>query len=82
MSKFESKSYPNLIKALSKLAIDDSRKDVIFTFEGFDTRIKAHKSILEVASSVFKSMFSGNYSESKEVKITEIKPEVFQLLLK
>lgn len=82
MSNFELKTYQNLIKALSKLASEDCNKDVTFVFEGCDTKIKAHKSILEVASSVFKVMFSGKFSEMEEVKITEISPEVFQLLLK
>lgn len=82
MPEFEFKAYQNLINRLSKLAFDDSRKDVTFTFEKSDAKIKAHKSILEAASSVFKTMFSGKFAEEEEVKITEIRPDVFQLLIK
>lgn len=82
MPEFDFKIYRNLIGRLSKLVLDDSRKDVIFTFEGCGTTIKAHKNILEAVSSVFKTMFSGKFAEKEEVKITEIRPEIFQLLIK
>lgn len=80
--KLDYESYENLIVRLSRLAFDESRKDVTFTFEGSETKIMAHKCILEAASPVFKTMFSGRFAEKDEVKITDIKPAVFQLLIK
>lgn len=62
--------------------MDDDHKDVTFTFVDSDVKISAHKHFLEAASSVFKSMFSGNFADENEVKITDIKPGVFKLLIK
>lgn len=73
--------YKNIIQSFSNLISDETRKDVTFTFTGSDVTIKAHKCILETVSPVFKSMLSGNFTETDEVKIDDIRPEVFQLLI-
>lgn len=79
---FNFETYQNLIVRLSTLAFDDRRKDVTFVFQGSDTRIKAHKCILEAVSPVFERMFSGSFVENEEVQITDITPEIFGQLIR
>lgn len=42
---------------------------------------KAHKLILGISSPVFEAMFYGPLSSNEEIAITDIEPDVFQLLL-
>lgn len=74
--------YENIIKNISKLENKDGDKNVTFVFEASDIKIKAHKLLLVAASNVFEAMFSGNFAEEDQVKITDITPEVFQLMIR
>lgn len=76
--------YENIIKNISKLEICEKDKDVTFVFEGSDSgeKVKAHKLMLTAVSSVFEAMFSGNFAEKDEVKISDIKSTTFQLMIK
>lgn len=67
---------------MSNLAFDERHKDVTFVFEGSDIRIRAHKCILEAVSPVFERMFSGSLAKEDEILITDIAPEVFELLIR
>uniref|UniRef100_A0A336MWU7 CSON002446 protein n=1 Tax=Culicoides sonorensis TaxID=179676 RepID=A0A336MWU7_CULSO len=73
--------YKNLAASLSNMINDETRKDVTFVFKDSEVEIKAHKLVLENASPVFKSMFSGNFAEDDKVEIHDIKPDIFQVLM-
>lgn len=79
---FDYNIYRDLIAHHANLVFEDSRKDVTFVFVEAEISIKAHKCILEAVSPVFASMFSGNFAEKDEVKVTDVKPEAFQLLIR
>uniref|UniRef100_A0A336MLS2 CSON001131 protein n=1 Tax=Culicoides sonorensis TaxID=179676 RepID=A0A336MLS2_CULSO len=65
------------IKQISNLIYNEEEKDVTFTFEGFDVKIMAHKFLVKAVSPVLKEMLT----ESTEIKITDIHPNVFQWLI-
>lgn len=73
---------PTIITNLSKLIDDEENKDVTFIFKDSDVKIKAHKIILKATSPVFKEILSTKLTKNPVVSVTDIKPEVFQLLIK
>lgn len=79
--KFDYNEYETLIQRHSSLAVGNGRKDFTFTFVDSDVKICAHKHILQAASTVFETMISGSFAETDEAQITDIKPEIFQLLI-
>lgn len=74
--------FRDTISRIAAMAHDDNGKNVTFTFEGSNEKVTAHKCILEAVSPVFKTMFSGSFAEKDEVKITDIEPKIFQLLIR
>uniref|UniRef100_A0A336MMT5 CSON002444 protein n=1 Tax=Culicoides sonorensis TaxID=179676 RepID=A0A336MMT5_CULSO len=74
-------NYIDLIQNISASFEDENSKDVCFTFRDSSIKLKAHKFLLETASPVFKTMLSGNFREKFEVKIDDIRPHIFELLL-
>ncbi|GES91935.1 sacsin isoform X1 [Rhizophagus clarus] len=78
-----------LIKVLLKKFIDqrdNDHHDVIFVVGDEKARIGANRYVLSAASTHFERMFCGGLSESTESKIEviikDIRPEVFQVLLR
>lgn len=45
-------------------------------------KIPAHKLILSITSTVFRAMFSGNWSEQKEVIVTDFDVSTFRNMLR
>lgn len=74
--------YRTTITNISKFIDDEEDKDVTFLFKDSDVKIKAHKFLLKAASPIFKEMLSKTFTEKPIVSITDVKPEVFQLLIK
>lgn len=72
-------SQSNLYERVKRLLISDEWSDCCFSVSGKD--FKAHKLILGISSPVFEAMFYGPLSTDKKVVITDIEPEVFQLIL-
>lgn len=79
---FDYNIYRDLIGRISTLEHDDNSKNVVFTFKGSKKKVMAHRNILQAASPVFNSMFSGNFAENDVVKVIDIEPKIFQLLLR
>lgn len=75
-------TYKNTLERISKLVHNDKDKNVTFVFEGSDKKVNAHKLLLTAVSPVFEAMFSGSFAEKDEVKITDITPEIFQLMIR
>lgn len=69
----------NLYERVQKLLVSYEWSDCCFSLSGQD--FKAHKLILGISSPVFEAMFYGPLSNNKDIEITDIEPEVFQLLL-
>lgn len=69
----------NLYDRVKKLLVSYEWSDCCFSVSGKD--FKAHKLILGISSPVFEAMFYGPLSTNNEVVITDIEPEIFQLLL-
>lgn len=69
----------NLYDRVKKLLVSYEWSDCCFSVSGKD--FKAHKLILGISSPVFEAMFYGPLSTNSEVIITDIEPEIFQLLL-
>lgn len=51
------------------------------TFSVADQKFKAHKLILGISSPVFEAMFYGPLSTDDDIQITDIHPDIFQLIL-
>lgn len=75
-------AFPTTITNISKLIDDDKDKDVTFIFKDSDVKIKAHSILLKVASPVLKEMLSTQLTLNPVISITDIKPDIFQLLIK
>lgn len=69
----------NLYDRVRKLLLTDEWSDCGFSVSGKD--FKAHKLILGISSPVFEAMFYGPLSTDSIVVITDIEPEIFQLIL-
>lgn len=69
----------SLYDRVNKLLVSSEWSDCSFSVSG--KKIKAHKLILGVSSPVFEAMFYGPLSTSDDIKITDIEPTIFQLLL-
>ncbi|KAG4077734.1 hypothetical protein HA402_011163 [Bradysia odoriphaga] len=69
-------------EAFEKLFTNDTA-DVHFVFEqgGAVQQIPAHKSLLSALSSVFDTMFNGNWEDNKEIVITDAGAAAFQEFL-
>lgn len=80
MSSNEIKLTATLTKLFDSLAVDE-KKDITFTFENSNVKIKANKLILQAVSSTFASMFSGSFKETDTALIKDIRPEIFQILI-
>ncbi|KAL4708062.1 hypothetical protein ACJJTC_009841 [Scirpophaga incertulas] len=73
------KTQKNLYDRVRKLLVSDEWSDCCFTINGRE--FKAHKLILGISSPVFEAMFYGPLSSDILIEITDIEPEIFQLLL-
>lgn len=71
--------HSSLYDRVEKLLLSYEWSDCRFTVAGKD--FKAHKLILGISSPVFEAMFYGPLSSNEEIAITDIEPDVFQLLL-
>ncbi|XP_026757314.1 kelch-like protein 40 [Galleria mellonella] len=72
-------SQTNLYDRVKKLLVSLEWSDCKFSVSGKD--FKAHKLILGISSPVFEAMFYGPLSNNKDVIITDIEPDIFQLVL-
>lgn len=75
-------NFKTSIAKISKLIDDEVNKNVTFIFNDSDIKVKAHKFMLKIISPVFRAMFSSNFVEKDVVLISDITPEVFDLLIK
>jgi len=73
-----------ILTCMSALCLTDEHADVYFSFpEERVERIPAHKLILAIRSSVFKAMFYGTFPQNEgDIKITDIKSDIFQKLMR
>ncbi|XP_053608162.1 kelch-like protein 40 [Plodia interpunctella] len=69
----------NLYDRVKKLLVSYDWSDCSFSVSGKD--FKAHKLILGISSPVFEAMFYGPLSTEQDVLITDIEPDIFQLVL-
>ncbi|XP_072936735.1 BTB/POZ domain-containing protein 6-A-like [Epargyreus clarus] len=69
----------SLYDRVNKLLVSYEWSDCSFSVSG--KKFKAHKLILGISSPVFEAMFYGPLSSSDDISITDIEPEIFQLLL-
>lgn len=77
---FEFSPYKKLIR---KLFVSDT-SDVEFRLMDEDDKaktIRAHKQYLSAISSVFESMFNGNWKEANNVKIEDVKFDMFNVFM-
>ncbi|KAM3964677.1 kelch-like protein 41a [Aphomia sociella] len=72
-------SQTNLYDRVKKLLVSFEWSDCKFSVSGKD--FKAHKLILGISSPVFEAMFYGPLSTNNDVIITDIEPDIFQLVL-
>ncbi|RVE45147.1 hypothetical protein evm_010170 [Chilo suppressalis] len=73
------KMQTNLYERVKKLLVSYEWSDCCFTICG--QTFKAHKLILGISSPVFEAMFYGPLSSNRDIEITDIEPEIFQLLI-
>ncbi|XP_063376314.1 BTB/POZ domain-containing protein 6-B-like [Cydia fagiglandana] len=71
--------HSSLYDRVEKLLLSYEWSDCKFTVAG--RHFKAHKLILGISSPVFEAMFYGPLSTNEEIAITDIEPDIFQLLL-
>ncbi|XP_063709722.1 uncharacterized protein LOC134838177 isoform X2 [Culicoides brevitarsis] len=76
----ENKSSKQNNEQMSKLHGHLKSQDVSFKFG--EQIVKAHKAILAMNSEVFDAMFYGELKETGIIEITDIKIEIFELMLK
>ena len=69
----------SLYNRVKKLLVSYEYSDCNFSVAG--KKIKAHKLILGISSPVFEAMFYGPLSSDDDILITDIQPDVFQLIL-
>lgn len=69
----------SLYDRVKKLLVSDEWSDCTFSTSG--TKFKAHKLILGISSPVFEAMFYGPLSSDDDIIITDIQPDIFQLIL-
>lgn len=69
----------NLYDRVSKLLESYEWSDCSFTVSG--QYFKAHRLILGISSPVFKAMFYGPLSSNDDIKISDIEPDIFQLMI-
>lgn len=72
-------SRTSLYDRVKKLLVSYEWSDCSFFISGKD--FKAHKLILGISSPVFEAMFYGPLSSNNSIEITDIEPDIFQLLL-
>lgn len=79
--KAEQPSYnqTSLYDRVKKLLVSYEWSDCSFSVEG--KKFKAHKLILAISSPVFEAMFYGPLSSDNDILITDIQPDIFQLIL-
>ena len=66
---------------ISKLYNDKSTSDVTFIVGPNETRFFGHTLIIGAASDVFKANFSGNWKDSRTVKLEDVKEDVFKAFM-
>ncbi|XP_050361959.1 BTB/POZ domain-containing protein 3-like [Nymphalis io] len=69
----------SLYDRVNKLLVSYEWSDCSFSVHG--KKFKAHKLILGISSPVFEAMFYGPLSTNEVITITDIEPNIFQLLL-
>lgn len=69
----------SLYDRVKKLLVSYEWSDCSFSVAG--TKIKAHKLLLGISSPVFEAMFYGPLSSDDDIMITDIQPDIFQLIL-
>lgn len=69
----------SLYDRVKKLLVSYEWSDCSFSVAG--EKIKAHKLILGISSPVFEAMFYGPLSSDEDILITDIQPDIFQLIL-
>ncbi|CAB3230974.1 unnamed protein product [Arctia plantaginis] len=72
-------SQTSLYDRVKKLLISYEWSDCSFIVAG--KNFKAHKLILGISSPVFEAMFYGPLSSNEDIVITDIQPDIFQLIL-
>lgn len=75
----------SIADCVGEMYLDEKLSDVHFSFpkEKSTPSVPAHKMILVAKSQVFKAMFCGDLAErGSTVKITDITPKIFRLMLK
>ncbi|KAJ0181908.1 hypothetical protein K1T71_002630 [Dendrolimus kikuchii] len=69
----------SLYDRIKKLLVSYEWSDCSFSVSG--QIFKAHKLILGISSPVFEAMFYGPLSSNENIEITDIQPDIFQLLI-
>lgn len=69
----------SLYDRVKKLLVSYEWSDCSFSVAG--QKFKAHKLILGISSPVFEAMFYGPLSSNDDILITDIQPDIFQLIL-
>lgn len=69
----------SLYDRIKKLLVSYEWSDCKFSVSG--RVFKAHKLILGISSPVFEAMFYGPLASSEDIKVTDIQPDTFQLLI-
>ncbi|CAH0700548.1 unnamed protein product [Spodoptera exigua] len=69
----------SLYDRVKKLLVSYEWSDCTFSVAG--QKFKAHKLILGISSPVFEAMFYGPLSSDDDIQITDIHPDIFQLIL-
>lgn len=69
----------SLYDRIKKLLVSYEWSDCSFSVSG--KLFKAHKLILGISSPVFEAMFYGPLSSDEDILITDIQPDIFQLIL-
>ncbi|KAG6459321.1 hypothetical protein O3G_MSEX011304 [Manduca sexta] len=71
--------HSSLYDRVKKLLVSFEWSDCGFTVLG--KTIKAHKLILGISSPVFEAMFYGPMSKDEDIEVTDIQPDIFQLMV-
>ena len=70
-----------VLNRLAKLYNDKSTSDVTFAVGPNKTEFFGHSAIIGAASDVFKTHFSGDWKDNKNVKLENVKEDIFLILM-